>query len=98
MTRVLVVDDDPSLLRALRTGLGALGYEVVTASNGESGLEQAVRSTPDIVVIDLGLPDIDGSAVTRRIRQWSSVPIIVLSATDEERRKVAALDDGADDY
>jgi two-component system, OmpR family, KDP operon response regulator KdpE len=97
-TRVLVVDDDPALLRALRVALQHAGYEVVTASNGEGGISETALSAPDVIVLDLGLPDIDGLAVCRRIRQWSDVPIIVLSATVAELRKVAALDTGADDY
>jgi two-component system, OmpR family, KDP operon response regulator KdpE len=97
-TRVLVVDDDPALLRALRVALNHAGYEVVTASNGEQGITETAVSAPDVIVLDLGLPDIDGLAVCRRIRQWSEVPIIVLSATAAELRKVAALDGGADDY
>jgi len=96
--RVLVVDDDPALLRALRVALEHSGYEVVTAANGDRGLAETARRAPDVVVLDLGLPDLDGVAVCRRIREWSDVPIIVLSATDTERRKVAALDGGADDY
>ena len=95
---MLVVDDDPALLRALRVGLTALGHEIVTASNGQQGISQAALSPPDVVVLDLGLPDLDGLEVCRRIRQWSHVPILVLSATDAEGRKVAALDLGADDY
>jgi two-component system KDP operon response regulator KdpE len=98
MARVLVIDDDPALLRALRLGLGASGHEVTTASNGEQGISQAAVSSPDVIVLDLGLPDIDGLAVCRRIRQWSDTPILVLSAADAEDRKVAALDGGADDY
>ena len=98
MAKVLVIDDDPSLLRALRLGLQAGGYEVVTAVNGEQGISQTALSLPDVVVLDLGLPDIDGQAVCRRIRQWSGVPIIILSASGTEDRKVAALDGGADDY
>lgn len=98
MARVLVVDDDPSLLRALRLALGALGHEVFSASNGEQGISQAALVDPDVVVLDLGLPDIDGLRVVRAIREWNDVPIVVLSATDAEERKVAALDGGADDY
>ncbi len=98
MTKVLVIDDDPSLLRALRLGLQAGGHEVVTAANGEQGITQTAVTSPDIVVLDLGLPDIDGQAVCKRIRQWSEVPIIILSASGAEDRKVAALDGGADDY
>jgi len=96
--KVLVIDDDPSLLRALRLGLQASGHDVVTATNGELGISQTARTSPDIVVLDLGLPDIDGQAVCRRIRQWSEVPIIILSANGAEDRKVAALDGGANDY
>ena len=98
MAKVLVVDDDSSLLRALRLGLQAGGHEVITAANGEQGISQTALATPDVVVLDLGLPDIDGLAVCKRIRQWSDVPIIILSASGTEDRKVAALDGGADDY
>ena len=98
MANVLVIDDDPSLLRALRVGLRAGGHEVTSAMNGEQGITQAATSSPDVIVLDLGLPDVDGMTVCRRIRQWSEVPIVVLSATDAEDRKVAALDGGADDY
>ena len=98
MAKVLVVDDDPALLRALRLALGAAGHEVVRASTGEEGLALALHSAPEVVVLDLGLPDIDGLSVCRRLRGWSEVPIIVLSATQTEDRKVAALDEGADDY
>lgn len=98
MTKVLVIDDDPSLLRALRLALGRAGYEVLTARNGETGTSEAAIGSPDLIVLDLGLPDIDGVEVCRRIRAWSQVPILVLSATDTESRKVAALDQGADDY
>jgi len=98
MARVLVVDDDPSLLRVLRLGLRASGHEVSVATNGEQGISQAAVLSPDVIVLDLGLPDIDGLSVCRRIRTWSDVPIIVLSANDAEDRKVAALNEGADDY
>jgi two-component system, OmpR family, KDP operon response regulator KdpE len=98
VARVLVVDDDRSLLRALRLGLSALGHELVTASTGHQGISQAALTQPDVVVLDLGLPDADGLEVCRSIRQWSDVPVLVLSATDAEGRKVAALDVGADDY
>ena len=98
VAKVLVIDDDPSLLRALRLGLRASGHDVVTATTGEQGISQTARTRPDIVVLDLGLPDIDGQAVCRRIRQWSRVPIIILSASGTEDGKVAALDGGADDY
>ena len=98
MARVLVIDDDQSLLRALRLGLKARGHDVITSASGEDGISQTALAAPDVVVLDLGLPDIDGLAACRRIRQWSDVPIIVLSATGTEDRKVAALDGGADDY
>ena len=93
-----MIDDDPSLLRALRVGLRARGHDVATAANGEQGMAQVALASPDVVVLDLGLPDVDGLTVCRRIRQWSEVPIIVLSASEAEDRKVAALDGGADDY
>jgi two-component system KDP operon response regulator KdpE len=98
VAKVLVIDDDPSLLRALRIGLKAGGHDVVTAVNGEQGITLTAVASPDIVVLDLGLPDLDGQTVCRRIRQWSQVPIIILSASGSEDRKVAALNGGADDY
>lgn len=98
VARVLVIDDDPSLLRALRLGLQAGGHDVLTAANGQQGISKTAAASPDIVVLDLGLPDIDGQTVCRRIRQWSEVPIIILSASGNEEGKVAALDGGADDY
>jgi two-component system KDP operon response regulator KdpE len=98
MARVLAVDDDAALLRVLRIGLVALGHEVLTASTGARGISEAAVGAPDVIVLDLGLPDMDGLEVCRRIRQWSAVPIIVLSADGTEDRKIAALDGGADDY
>jgi two-component system KDP operon response regulator KdpE len=98
LATALVVDDDPALLRALRIGLSARGYDVIVASTGEAGLTQAALKSPDVIILDLGLPDLDGIDVCRRIRQRSDVPIIVLSAAGSEERKVAALDMGADDY
>jgi two-component system KDP operon response regulator KdpE len=98
VARILVVDDDPALLKALRLGLAGAGHEVVPAASGEQGLIQAATAAPDLVIVDLGLPDLDGVEVCRRLREWSRVPLLVLSAVDEERRKVAALDAGADDY
>ena len=98
MARILVIDDDRALLRALRLSLTARGHEVTTAATGEQGISQTAVSQPDLVILDMGLPDLDGLEVARRIRQWSEVPIVVLSATDTEGRKVAALDVGADDY
>jgi two-component system KDP operon response regulator KdpE len=98
MAKVLVIDDDRSLLRALRLGLQSEGHEVSTAMNGESGLSQTAIAQPDVVVLDIGLPDMDGLEVCRRIREWSDVPVIILSATGTENRKVTALDGGANDY
>jgi two-component system, OmpR family, KDP operon response regulator KdpE len=98
VARILAVDDDAALLRVLRIGLVALGHEVLTASTGHQGISQAAVGAPDVIVLDLGLPDMDGLEVCRRIRQWSAVPIIVLSADGTEDRKIAALDGGADDY
>jgi len=98
MTRVLVVDDDPHLVRALRITLVARGYEVSIAADGTSGLALASRTAPDLVVLDLGLPDLDGVGVIEGLRGWSEVPVIVLSARHGEPAKVAALDAGADDY
>lgn len=96
--RVLVVDDDPQILRAVRTSLQARGYEVVTAGNGETALEVLSEGPLDLVVLDLGLPGVDGHEVIRRARAWSAVPIIVLSVRESQAEKVAALDAGADDY
>jgi two-component system, OmpR family, KDP operon response regulator KdpE len=96
--RVLVVDDDTQILRALRTSLNARGYAVQTASNGETALDILSHDTVDLVVLDLGLPGIDGHEVIRRVRGWSDVPIIVLSVRDSQEQKVTALDSGADDH
>jgi len=98
MTSILVVDDEPQILRALRASLGAHGYEVLTAATGEEALARAAASSPDCIVLDLGLPDIDGTEVIRQLRAWSQIPVVVLSARDEQTDKVAALDMGADDY
>jgi two-component system KDP operon response regulator KdpE len=97
-SRVLIVDDDVALLRALRVSLKAKGYEVVVARRGEEGLELAADRRPDVILLDLGLPGIDGIEVVRGLRGWSSVPIIVLSARHQSVSKVEALDAGADDY
>ena len=96
--RILVVDDDLQIVRALRTGLRSHGYEVVTAGNGETALDRLTETVFDIVVLDLGLPGIDGHEVIRRLRTWSDVPVIVLSVRESQRDKVAALDAGADDF
>jgi two-component system KDP operon response regulator KdpE len=98
MTRILIFDDDPQLLRALRINLSARRYDVLTAPDGTTGLALASRNRPDLIVVDLGLPDIDGVAVVEGIRGWSTAPIIVLSARHSETVKVNALDAGADDY
>jgi two-component system KDP operon response regulator KdpE len=98
MTKVLVVDDDQALLKALRIGLTARGDEVVLAQTGAEAVTQVALARPDLVILDLGLPDVDGIEVTRRIREFSAVPILVLSAYGDERRKVEALDAGADDF
>jgi two-component system, OmpR family, KDP operon response regulator KdpE len=98
VTSVLVIDDDALLLRALQINLAAREYKVSTASDGSSGLAAMARERPDVVIVDLGLPDIDGTDVIRGIRGWSSAPIIVLSARGQENQKVDALDAGADDY
>src|SRR4030088_35498 len=98
MSRVLVVDDEPQILRALGINLRARGYDVDLAPDGEHALDLAARHHPAVVVLDLGLPGIDGVEVIRGLRGWSRVPIVVLSARDRETDKVAALDAGADDY
>ena len=98
MSRVLVVDDDRQLLRALRINLTTRGYDVVLAPDGGTALAAASRQPPDLVIVDLGLPDMDGVEVVEGIRGWSSVPVIVLSARHLEQSKVRALDAGADDY
>jgi two-component system KDP operon response regulator KdpE len=98
MTRVLVVDDEPSILRALRINLTARDYEVSTAGDGAAGLAAVARDRPDVIILDLGLPDMEGTEVIHGVRGWTSIPIIVLSVWGEESAKVAALDAGADDY
>lgn len=98
MTRVLVVDDEAQILKTLRTNLKARGYEVLTAADGESALAMAARDHPDVVILDLGLPGMDGVEVINGLRGWSEAPIIVLSAREQEGDKVLALDAGADDY
>jgi two-component system KDP operon response regulator KdpE len=95
---ILVVDDEPQILRFLRATLPAHGYELIEARSGTEALTETASRSPELVLLDLGLPDLDGVEVTRRLREWSAVPIIVLSARDQERDKVEALDAGADDY
>jgi two-component system KDP operon response regulator KdpE len=98
LPRVLIIDDDRDLLNVCRVGLEALGHEVLTAWNAHDGLAEAAIRAPDVIVLDLGLPDLDGIEVCKRIRTWSAVPVVVLSADGSEDRKVEALSDGADDY
>jgi two-component system KDP operon response regulator KdpE len=98
MTRVLVIDDEAPILRALKINLTARKYEVSTAADGVSGLAAMARERPDVLILDLGLPDMDGTEVIKGVRGWTSTPIIVLSAWGQESQKVAALDAGADDY
>jgi two-component system KDP operon response regulator KdpE len=97
-SRILVVDDEPGIVRALGINLKALGYQVETAASGEEALRKAADHRPDAVILDLGLPGIDGIDVIRGLRVWTNVPIIVLSVREAEREKIAALDAGADDY
>jgi two-component system KDP operon response regulator KdpE len=96
--RVLVVDDEPQILRFLRTSLGPSGFEVIEAATGAEALKRAASDAPEIVVLDLGLPDMDGKDVIKALREWSEIPIIVLSARAREAEKIEALDLGADDY
>ncbi len=98
MTRVLVVDDEPQILRAMRINLRVRQYEVHTAATGSQALEVAGRHPPDLVILDLGLPDLDGVEVIHGLRGWTGAPIIVLSGRDDSADKVEALDAGADDY
>jgi two-component system KDP operon response regulator KdpE len=98
VTKVLVVDDEPQIVRALRINLSARGYEVLTAHDGATALRLAADGRPDVVVLDLGLPDMDGTDVIAGLRGWTTLPIIVLSARTDSADKVDALDAGADDY
>jgi two-component system KDP operon response regulator KdpE len=94
----LVIDDEIQIRRLLRVGLENNGYRVVEAGSGQEGIREAAQCRPDIVILDLGLPDMDGVAVLKRIREWSRVPVVVLSVRDRDDDKIAALDNGADDY
>lgn len=96
--RILLVEDDPGIRKFLRVALEAQGFRLEEAASGKDGIARAATAQPDLVVLDLGLPDMDGKAVIRRIREWSSVPILILSVRQDEEEKVAALDAGADDY
>src|ERR1041384_1283885 len=97
-TRVLVVDDEQAIRRYLRASLGAHGYDLFEAASGREALEMVPIARPDMMILDLGLPDLDGVDVTRSLREWSQIPIIILSVRNQESDKVAALDAGADDY
>src|SRR5574339_662242 len=96
--RVLVVDDENAIRRYLHTALTAQGFTVFEAANGEGAVNAVLANRPDIMILDLGLPDFDGIEVTRRLREWSQMPIIILSVREAEHDKIAALDAGADDY
>jgi two-component system KDP operon response regulator KdpE len=95
---ILIIEDEEPIRKFLRVSLGGHGYRLVEAANGESGLLQAATAQPDLIILDLGLPDMDGVDLTRRVREWSKIPIIVVSARGKEQDKVNALDAGADDY
>lgn len=97
-TRVLVVDDEPKILRVLRTSLRTQGFEISTAPNGETAIDLLTKTLVDLVILDLGLPGMDGQEVIERLRSWSDVPVIVLSVREGQADKIAALDAGADDY
>jgi two-component system KDP operon response regulator KdpE len=94
----LIVDDEVQMRRLLRVGLEGAGYKVCEATSGQEGLQEIVYHKPDVVLLDLGLPDMEGVEVLRRLREWSQVPVVVLTVREDERDKVAALDGGADDY
>src|SRR5450432_2574042 len=96
--KILVIEDEPPLKKFLRITLQSQNYIVIEATAGEEGIQQAAMSGPDLIILDLGLPDIDGVEVARRLREWSAIPIIVVSARGKEQDKVVALDAGADDY
>jgi two-component system, OmpR family, KDP operon response regulator KdpE len=96
--KILVIEDEPQMQRFLRIVLQGQGYNFIEAQTGQEGLVQASTRSPDIILLDLGLPDIDGLEVTRRLREWSDIPIIILSAREQEQDKIKALDAGADDY
>ena len=96
--RILVVDDEPQIQRFLRPALMAAGYDVVLAGTGVEALKAAATLAPDVIILDLGLPDMDGKDVIAQLRGWSAVPVVILSARDRESEKIAALDLGADDY
>ena len=96
--RILVVDDEPAIRRFLRVSLTARGYTIYEAADGQSALQAVLSHRPDLLILDLGLPDLDGVQVTRSLREWTQIPIIILSVREQESDKIAALDAGADDY
>lgn len=96
--RILVIDDEPQMRKLLHVSLLAHGYQLCEAANGLEGIQQAAVFKPDLVIVDLGLPDMDGKQVIQQIREWSAVPMIILTAREQEEEKIAALDAGADDY
>src|SRR5436190_7426161 len=95
---ILVIEDEPPLKKFLRVTLESQNYTVIEATRGEEGLRHAATARPDLIILDLGLPDMDGVEVARRLREWSAIPVIVVSARGKEQEKVVALDAGADDY
>jgi two-component system KDP operon response regulator KdpE len=95
---ILIVDDERAIRRFLKAGLSSHGFEVIEADHGEEALNLAATQNPDVIILDLGLPDMDGVEVTRRLREWTPIPIIILSVRDQEAEKIRALDVGADDY
>ena len=96
--RILVIDDEKQIRRMLKTALTGFGYDIAEASSGQEGLNQTTMFHPDLIVLDLGLPDFDGTEVVRRLREWTQIPIIILSVREQEQDKIRALDAGADDY
>jgi len=96
--RILIIDDELQMRRLLSVGVSAYKYEVFAVDNGQEGIEGVIKHKPDLVILDLSLPDLDGLQVLKRIREWSNVPVIILSAKDQERDKIEALNNGADDY
>ncbi len=96
--RVLVIDDEPQIRKLLKVSLAAHGYDVYEATSGADAVIQAVNIKPDLIILDLGLPDMDGKEVVRRLREWSDIPILILTVRDQEKEKIDALDSGADDY
>lgn len=98
MARILVIDDEPQIRRLLRVSLSAHEYQVFEAASGQEGLNQIAMHRPDLVILDLGLPDQDGLEIIQQLREWSKTPVVILSAREHESEKIAALDAGADDY